>query len=330
VPREIAPLAYGLRRDNTLAKITGQGNVIVVAHREMIDDVLGSASFGVRQFAINPGLGETFPWLSVLARNFEKYRFRKLKFEFESAVSTVIPGMTMLTIDMDAKDDPPATKQVFMAYEGATRANVWQPHATIMPEQAPALYVRNGPAPNASDLKTYDVGNCFFGTSGEPDSTIIGEIYVQYEVELHIPQLLPPTTLAASVVYTSDTQDFIGATSVGNLPSQIVDANTLAVFCEVGSCFQITVTTAATTLTGAAGIALPTLNGSSGTEGNIRDVTQTNVEALISEFVTVTGVTNNTSPLGPGWFIIDFNANTSGGQFRFNVAICRANVGSNL
>jgi len=49
-------------------------------------------------------------------------------------------------------------------------------------------YVRSGSLASNLDIKTYDTGNLFVGAQGCADTTDIGELYVDYEVELITPQ----------------------------------------------------------------------------------------------------------------------------------------------
>lgn len=298
-----APTNVSALTQNHPARISGNGGVVVVSHREFITDVSGSVGFAVAGYPINPGQVQTFPWLSNIARNFEKYRFRSCKFVFESSVATFLSGMTMLAVDLDASDPPPANKANMMSYSHATRANVWTEHATTMPEQQPELYVRGFGVPPGTDIKTYDAGTVFFATSGEADDSVVGELYVEYVVELHVPQLNSDLTTVSAVI--SGTSPFI---ITGNVPVATPDqypslTGRLAIQLSPGErllvCWFYTGT--ATPITVVAGAFM----GSSGTIVSQRSVLDSaGLRGLLELVVECSSTTNATFEGGPGWFTL--------------------------
>lgn len=165
---------------------------IRVRHREFLWDIIGSTEFAWDNFAVNPGVAETFPWLSQIANRYESYRFHSLRFVYEPATSTATSGTVMLACDYDASDVGPETKTVMMSYKNAVRSAPW---AECRNESDPSdlrksvtYYVRSG-AVASTDIKTYDVANFYIATSGQAASTAIGELYVEYDVELLTPQM---------------------------------------------------------------------------------------------------------------------------------------------
>lgn len=62
----------------------------MITHREFIKDIVGSDSFNVEHFRINPGLSNTFPWLSSVANNWEQYVVQGMVFEFKTTCATAI------------------------------------------------------------------------------------------------------------------------------------------------------------------------------------------------------------------------------------------------
>jgi hypothetical protein len=176
-----------MRGVNIRPNVAVRAGATVVKHREYIADIAGQSAFTVLPFAVNPGQAATFPWLSTIAKNYDKYRFSALKFIFESTVATTTPGVTMGAFDMDASDVPPTTKAVMMQYQGATRANVWLSHSSVVPRKCPDLFVRPTSQPAGTDIKTYDVANFYLAVSGTSTGNV-GELYVEYTVELFVPQ----------------------------------------------------------------------------------------------------------------------------------------------
>jgi hypothetical protein len=160
-----------------------------VRHVEYLKDILGSSSFSVENLAVNPGLPTLFPWLSRIASRYEKYRFHKLRFRFETSSATSSTGTLMGVLDYDASDSSPPNKTQLMSQAGAVRSAPWQ---DVSFEADPARmraprFVRVGSNPSSTDVKLYDVGNYLIAVQGQSGSDAIGELYVEYDVELMIP-----------------------------------------------------------------------------------------------------------------------------------------------
>jgi len=193
--RVSAPQAMGSRLTTSspsiLSAYTGDGRVRI-RHREYIADVAGSVAFAATAYVVNPGIAVTFPWLSIIAANFESYKFNNLCFQFSTEKSASTNGSLMIAIDFDANDATPTTKTVMMSYHNAVRCPVWSEtkYVTDKPDllKLPQHFIRAGVV-SGTDLKTYDVGNLFVATSGCADTTALGELYVIYDVELITPQL---------------------------------------------------------------------------------------------------------------------------------------------
>jgi hypothetical protein len=141
---------------------------------------------------VNPGQAGTFPWLSSVARNFESYRFRKLKFCYETEAPSSLGGSLVVSLDYDATDAAPGTKQQAMAYRNAVRSAPWEPccHTSALEDlnKQKSYFVRPGAQPANTDIKTYDTGNAFVCTQNvTTSSAVCGELYVEYDVELLTP-----------------------------------------------------------------------------------------------------------------------------------------------
>ncbi len=213
-----------------------------VKHREYIKDINGSVAFSASSLSINPGDSSTFPWLSVLASEFESYLFRSLKFKFETQKSASTSGSLMLAVDFDAADSIPLNKQQLMAYHNAVRSAVWEECCYSSSKRdlekfGVQRYVRLGSLSGNLDIKTYDVGNLIVATQGEADTSAIGELYVEYDVELITPQISNDVATYNSVhissdVSTSRANPFNNATYVGGL--QVTASGSTLTFNKVG------------------------------------------------------------------------------------------------
>jgi hypothetical protein len=210
-----APVAQGRKSTMKKAKMTTSPNGDCrIVHREYIADLVSEASnpslFKSDSFPVNPGMSVTFPWLSQIAPRFEKYRFEKLHFDFETEAPTSVGGSVILTLDYDASDAAPVSKVQAMAYKNAVRSPPWEEacHVSAREDlgQQRQYFVRDSAVPANSDVKLYDVGNLFacsqnILTGGS--ATTLGELYVDYVVVLITPQLNvaapPPPPIAVQM-----------------------------------------------------------------------------------------------------------------------------------
>lgn len=87
----------------------------VMTKREFITNIVTSASantFEYDVFQLNPGLSNTFPWLSQIAPNFETYKCHGLMFEFRSTSSDALNstntalGQVIMSCQYDAANPP--------------------------------------------------------------------------------------------------------------------------------------------------------------------------------------------------------------------------------
>jgi len=164
---------------------------IRVIHREFMGDVVGTADYSVVTIPIQPGIPNSFPWLSSIAVNYETYHFKKLRFHYLPQCPSTAPGAIYMACDFDATETPPANKRDLMSYWGAIRAGVWSEASMSVDSKDLSkyqqYYVRN--SLSTQDLKLSDVGNFFIATQGAVDFEPLGEIYVEYEIELITPQV---------------------------------------------------------------------------------------------------------------------------------------------
>jgi len=184
----------------------GSAGDVCVIHKEYISDLLASATagaFGVLGIPINPGNLLMFPWLSKLAENFESYVFKGLKFIFETDAPSTTPGTVLMAVDYDAEDVLPSGKGEMMSYRGACRTVPWarlemgcdredlhkrksyfiRDLAEDWSETAGELSRQQVDDPRLDDVGTFIIGasNCLANDS-------LGELYVEYEVELQTPK----------------------------------------------------------------------------------------------------------------------------------------------
>jgi len=173
---------------------------------ELIQPVWTQTQFEAVGYAINPGNSSMFPWLSKIAGQWEKYKFLKLEVHYRPNITEYSPnaaGLLILQGDYDALDPVPLSSTQMLDSE---------PKATCMPCKSMVLrlspremansgqmhYVRTGYPPFGSDLKTYDVGQVFFGADGSASAALCGRLYVKYKVRLEVPILDEPNDVTTN------------------------------------------------------------------------------------------------------------------------------------
>lgn len=184
----------------------------IVASDEVIGILSGNTSFESNVLQIQPGLTTIFPWLGQLALLYERYEFEELVFYYRPIVSGFASngqkGKVILSCDYDA------AAGTLTAYR---QAETMDPHADGMPYETIELhldprrlspggkFIRRGPVPPGTDVKTYDAGSVYYSVSATTDSSDIGEIRVRYRVRLMNPRLpdaptaLPPNFTTARI-----------------------------------------------------------------------------------------------------------------------------------
>jgi len=212
-------------------------------------NTLAPTTFGNVPYPINPGQAGTFPWLSGEATQWEKYRFEYLEFYFEHDVSSFVAagttGKVIMSLDYDAADSPPTTKQ---------QMEDSQPHADGMPNEDFGLfadpadlsgntdlhYVRLAGLPGGADIRLYDVGNFNIATQGISGQNVeLGELHVRYACIFEVPILSSDEKAAPANNSVSWFQSTAAEVPVNNTPTTLAVAtattNGLAVVNTAGS-----------------------------------------------------------------------------------------------
>jgi len=182
-------------------QITRGTDKIIIRHREFVGKVLGSVYWAItKRFTLNPGLPESFPWLSIQAQGWERYRFRRLAYRYITRVGSQTAGSVMMVPEYDVSDGDPVSEEVACSYQNAMEFVAWRD--TVCHLDVKALnavspggkFIRANALAEGVDLTLYDSGRMLFGASdtavGSAGSQL-GKIWVEYEVELITPQMRP-------------------------------------------------------------------------------------------------------------------------------------------
>jgi hypothetical protein len=155
----------------------------------------------------------------------------------------------MLIPDYDAADSAPISEQIASAYEDVSEDVPWKDiKCTLRPAamhpDGPKKYIRLSGLASNLDIKTYDVGNLFVGTT---DGTAVpwGKLWVEYDVTLYTPQLPSAGSLTSSFQsYLSaapTSANLVGATPtlVSGSAALYTIAGSIITFLASGSYFVI-------------------------------------------------------------------------------------------
>jgi len=170
-----------------------------VVHREYLGDLYSTTSaFKQVNYAINPGMNETFPWASPIANQFTKYRMLGATVEFVSEGSEYSNAAGLGYVAIATRYDALAPKfndkrtmlnsQFADACKPSKSFTHWiECKSDIVGDMS--RYCRSGEAPTESDLRLYDLGEITIAVGGNTvDDSIIGEIWISYDVELTLPK----------------------------------------------------------------------------------------------------------------------------------------------
>jgi len=172
---------------------------------------LGLANSGV--FRLNAGSESTHPWLASVARNYEFFRYRRLSFRYIPRCPTTQAGNIMFTPDYDAEDANPTTEQAAAMNVDSVEAIPFRAcRMNLDPAKMNAMYKRHTCMSDtrfpttSQDTKTVDAGKVILSSDiiagGTP--VLLGKIWVEYDVELSVPQN-PNTTTASSAIFSART-----------------------------------------------------------------------------------------------------------------------------
>lgn len=182
---------------------------LTVHRRDYIWALTGSELFAYDTFSANPGMPLYFAWLSGIASRFEKYHFKSLKFQYEPTCAATTNGKVILAFDGDVQDTSPEHDNTLMQFSPRASGPCWSPLEINVPQSllASFLYTRSDivvPNTGSTDYKTLDIGRAYFATMGATDGVVLGDLFVEYTVELVGPQLNLPVDLAAHYHGTAD------------------------------------------------------------------------------------------------------------------------------
>jgi len=174
-------------------------NGIRYHHEEYLGDITSSTGWELTQFHINPGLSETFPWLSTIASSFQKYRIDGLVMYVRSTSSVAISntsdlglGTLLGAFQYNVYDEPPQSKVEMLQLSGSLSGKPSEDHMYPL-ECAPGKGVMTNRLVRHTgvndDLAKYDHATFNLATVGFPGEYALGELWISYNVLLMAPKV---------------------------------------------------------------------------------------------------------------------------------------------
>lgn len=176
------------------AVIETKGRSVRVMNKEYLGEVyIGTGNdFYPTTYQINPGNVHTFPWLSVIANQFEQWQPNGIIFEFKSTATdtttTASLGSCMMATDYDVKDPVFPSKSAMMnsAYSSESKMSNSMLHGLECDPgelQRNVFYVRPTGAV-VDDIRDYDMAFTTIATQGGglPDGQSVGSLYIHYDI----------------------------------------------------------------------------------------------------------------------------------------------------
>lgn len=267
--------------------IYSQGSVRII-HKELVCNIVNSAGIqstiattnGTSVYQVNAGSGNAFPWLSQIAANYDRYRFKRLRLVYIPLCPTTEAGRVTLCYDVDSTDPIPLDRQSISNYHCSSEGAPWatQYLDCKLSDNSKWYYT------DASGINTLstsplnanlDQGQFFAVTYSGSSSNSVGEIYALYDVELTDPQ---PS--GASMFQTFGNAASVSSALPSNAP--VFSGNNTAtalqfVFGSPGRYFL-----ALTALATSAGTITSTGGATTVGERRVNNGTTTNVLAVIS------------------------------------------------
>ena len=153
-------------------------------------------------FSINPADAMTFPRLSAIASQYQKYSVSNLKVVYTPACATTQVGSVYLAIQTDPAAAPPTSTMELLGLKGAIRFAPWQPASLPIDDATMSKAFKNyiiDPSHAVQDTDpTRTVCRMILMTDKIPKGTEAGVLTLSYNVTL----LDPRTDFAANSMYS--------------------------------------------------------------------------------------------------------------------------------
>lgn len=188
-------------------KFAIDSNAVTISNVEYVKDIYAPGSvipFSVSTLALNPGLSQSFPWLSQVAANYQEYELMQCIYTYKTTVADFASasgqvGQVVIATQYNPSIPAFADKETMMMYDGSAscKTSMSMLHGVECDPQKLAAttgrkYIRTGNLPATEDLKEYDQGVLNIAVLNPPVTylgQVLGELWVSYTVRLKKPRL---------------------------------------------------------------------------------------------------------------------------------------------
>lgn len=185
-----APVAVSQKQVNVgpQTRVSKRG-MPIIKHREFITTVSGITA---GTFTVNGGLGDqlytvqpmnapSFNWLLGVAAHFDQYRMLSVKMQYTPLCASTEVGRVALFWDPDSQDSGPSDRMELTSYHGSVDTPPWSPVTMRVPCDQKVRLLEDNPT---ADSKLLDMGRVGYATYGTTTTNSLGDIFLEYEVEL--------------------------------------------------------------------------------------------------------------------------------------------------
>lgn len=216
---------------------------VQITKTEFVRDIFGPdgtssdmPGFVNETFPINPGIGQTFRWVSQIAANYDEYELKQCMFYYRATMAEgnldSVATICMAT-NYNVQSPPFQDKDSIMSYAHAMSCKASE-NMTHGVECDPGKlsghsgkYVRVAPLNDRADISSYDHGNFQIAIVNCPPDLAnrqLGELWVAYTLELRKPKSVVSRglTISRDVFVTKGKTNFLrplGAVSTESAPS---------------------------------------------------------------------------------------------------------------
>jgi hypothetical protein len=210
---------------------------VIITHSEYYGSIVTtSTTFTLsKDIVVQPGLNVSFPWLSTIAQNFDRYQLLNLELEYIPACPTSTGGTVYMAFDPDALDFGPIQTSDMLQYKSNIQFSPFLAQRLKVPTSLfkRILYTRTA-AQNIGngDLKTYDAGLLYVATDMTATGVSLGTIKLVYTVQLMDPQPRSDGYIGASCLYTGNATNLLQAVQYNTSPvifPSVLNGNILTV-----------------------------------------------------------------------------------------------------
>jgi len=283
-------------------KATSKGQM--VRHRELLATIVNSTTFSVvnglatNTYAVNPVQPSTFPWLHTLALSYDKFQIHKLKLHYIPIVGSNVSGRVALFHDPDSQDLGPYDRTELGSYECVAETAPWSSVTLSIKTDNVIRFVDDV---SSSDVRLVDFGRVgFVSYAGADNSTGLGDVFIEYEIELINPQ--PPSTLIGAINGTASSASSVQPLSY--VSSVTTGSNNIAFGLYPGTYYLNFNSNCNITVTGIT----CTITGNASTSGNVYLVSNAN-RASASAVVTISDSTGRVTYTITGGSYSDWQLN---------------------